>query len=192
MTLSDSKVQRSLQKNFVCVWENTEGDPVAGASFAHDPSDAPPTCIRGNGEHNLQLLMLTPEGQILNATSGFLSPEELLEELELALTIAGSLTKTEGSQQKRVVVQAQQTFLEQLEQREFPGPLGDFERRRVLKDHNFVVEHPLLPAASYRAEMQVGNSKTFFGSSVGEPPEERIGEGPDDPFEKPPKTGKRR
>ena len=39
-----------LRKNDVLRTLTLEGNPIAGSSFAHGPSDPPNHCLRGNGE----------------------------------------------------------------------------------------------------------------------------------------------
>jgi len=184
VTLSDRRVQKQLDKQFVCTWGNVEGDPVAGESFAHAPSDPPATCIRGNGEHNIQVLVLTPDGELLNAVAGYLSPVELREELDLALEIWKGLAALEREppqadpDQARVeVVQAaHRRFASDYEQREVEGVFADFITKRVAADHEFCVDNALADARDFRPERMVGNSQTFFGGYTGDKPRGKIGE----------------
>ena len=175
MSLSDPQVQRLLNTRFVCAWENTEGQPAAGASFAHRPRDPAPSCVRGNGEHNVQVLFLTPRGEIFHVLAGYVSPKDLNEELRFALATFDALGKAAAESRKSVVTKAHEGMVKQLEKRSFPGPLGDWERRRALADHRFAGQHPLLPVDSYRPEMLVGNGQSFFGSSTGGTPSGLIG-----------------
>jgi hypothetical protein len=160
----------------VCAWENTDGDEAAGASFAHRPRDPAGSCIRGNGEHNIQLLLLTPQGEIFHVLAGYLGPKDLLEELQFALTTFDSLAKTAEEDRDRVVTQAHEKFLDQLEKRSFGGPLGDWEKRRARLDHRFAANHPLLPVESFQPESLVGNGRSFFGSSTNGTPADLLGD----------------
>lgn len=171
VTLSDSKVARLLSDKFVCAWEDTSGDPNAGGSFAHGPKDPAPQCIRGNGEHNLQTLVLTPQGEIVNVLAGYVPPDEMLEELEFSLRTLASMRG--GSREDRLVA-AQRARIEAM--KPHSGPLNDWEDRRAREDHEFVVDHPLLPHERFRSQDLVGNGKSFFGSSNGDVPDGRIGD----------------
>jgi hypothetical protein len=85
VSFSSAKVRRLLNDRFVSCRLNTEGEPSAGESFAHAPKDPPGPCLRGNGEHNIQILTLTPDGELLHVLAGFVGPDELAAELEFAL-----------------------------------------------------------------------------------------------------------
>lgn len=176
MSFSDKKVKRLLSKRFVLAWMDLEGQRIAGASYAHPPSDPPPTCIRGNGEHNVQILTLTPQGEIFHVLSGYIAPEDLVEELELALDLIENLDRTSEETVEETLAARHRAFAEELEQREFAGFLGDWEKRRAVDDHLFAARHPLLPVESFKAEMLVGNATTFFGSFQGSKPKGRIGD----------------
>jgi hypothetical protein len=168
-------VRRLLNTRFVCAWENTDGKPTPGASFAHRPRDPAPSCIRGNGEHNVQILFLTPQGEIFHVLAGYVSPKDLQEELRFALSSFDALRKSAADSREAIVTKAQEDMVTQLEKRSFPGPLGDWERRRAVADHRFAGQYPLLPLDSYRPEMLVGNGQSFFGSSTGGTPASLIG-----------------
>jgi hypothetical protein len=186
VTLSDRKVRNQLNKKFVCTWGNVEGDPTAGASFAHQPSDPPGSCIRGNGEHNMQVLVLTPDGELLNALAGYLSPDELRQELDLALEIYEGLVALERElpqadpDQARVdvVESAHRRFLQAYEQgdeREDEGVFADFIAKRVASDHRFSMENALADARDFDPVRMVGNAQTFFGGYQGGKPSGEIG-----------------
>jgi hypothetical protein len=84
VTFSSHAVQRTLNSDFVCTMIITTGDPSAGTSCKHAPTDAPGPCSRGIGHQNVQCLFLTPRGEIFHAASGYLSAEELEKELMFA------------------------------------------------------------------------------------------------------------
>lgn len=184
VTLSDRRVRKQLDKQFVCTWGNVEGDPVAGASFGHAPSDPPSTCIRGNGEHNIQVLVLTPDGELLNAVAGYLSPAELREELDLSLEVWRGLLALErelpqadlDEARLEVVQGAHRRFLADHEQREVEGIFADFITKRVAADHRYALDNALSDARDFRPEGMVGNSQTFFGGYTGGKPPREIGE----------------
>ena len=113
VTFADQALRKLLRKDYVATFTNTEGEANAGGSFAHDPSDPAGSCIRGNGEHNVQLLMATPDGKLLNVTSGFIDAKALIEEL----TFARSLVALP----KKKLVAEQKKFAKALEDREWNG-----------------------------------------------------------------------
>ena len=202
VSLSDKRVRRILNEKFVCTWLNIKDEASAGSSFAHKPSDPAPGLLRGNGEHNNQILLLTSDGKILGAIAGYIGPDDLLEELKFGLTTLASLPKSPEAKRKEVLAKAHRKFAKQLDARKPSGPLAEVEERmqkeiaklqqampqvsgmkiglsvgskRGVEDHRFVMEHPLLSVGSFHTEMLVGNARTFFGSSVNGTPGERIG-----------------
>ncbi len=170
MTFSDPHVRKLLNKRFVCAWINTQGDSNAGASFAHGPKEPAGGCLRGNGEHNIQLIVMTPKGKIFHVISGFISPKELREQLSFAL-------KNFGRDEEQLIA-AHKGRIETIEAKTFDGPMGGWAKRAALRDHRFMVEHPLLDVSAFRPAMLVGNGHTFFGSRSGACSGETIGEGP--------------
>ena len=162
MTFADKKLRRLLKKRFISAWIDTTGDPTAGTSFQHDPKEPAGSCIRGNGEHNVQMIVLTPEGRIFHVVSGYIGADDLREELAFALEQFGHF----GSNGKKLAA-AHRGFAETLQARDFSGPLGNWEKRRAIADHEFVAKHPLLAVEDFEPEMLVGNAKTFFGSRNG-------------------------
>lgn len=183
MSFSNKDVQESLKKNFVCVVENTAGDEVAGSSYAHSPKDPPPTCIRGNGEHNLQMLFLTPKGELLHGVAGFVEPRDLLDEIAFGAEVARLVAKQNTADRADVVRYRHEKALEALAKEPIKGAFARFEIDRQTDDHRFFIAHPLMSIANFRPEMMVGNAKTFFGSSQGTPPKKKIGvtDGPTEP-----------
>lgn len=175
MSFSNKDVQEALHKNFACVVENTAGDEVAGSSFAHSPKDPPPSCIRGNGEHNLQMLFLTPKGELLHGVAGFVEPTDLLDEIAFGAEVARLVAKQNTADRADVVRYRHEKALEALAKEPIKGAFARFEIDRRTDDHRFFIAHPLLPIANFRPEMMVGNAKTFFGSSQGTPPKKKIG-----------------
>lgn len=196
MSLADPRVRKLLESDFVAVWGNTEDDAVAGSSFAHEPTSSPGTCIRGNGEHNIQLLAATADGELLGVTAGFLSGDDLLAELQAMRDLDRRLARTTAAE--RLTAAERRAFVRDehertvgaLQQRAFPGLLGDWEKRRALDDHRFSARAALRPVREFRPVDLVGNATTFFGSSTGTAPKGRLGDGPDlPPLPLPPSTG---
>ena len=159
VTFADPTLRRLLKKEFVCTWKNTTGDASAGASFAHDPKEPAPSCARGNGEHNVQMMVLTHEGKLLFVRAGYLDAKDMLEDLRFARKLKGK--------SKEEVAQAHRKERARLEEVEFKGPLASFAKRRALRDHQFVAKRPLLPVNEFVPTDLVGHGKAFFGSRNG-------------------------
>jgi hypothetical protein len=115
VSFSSPAVQKILNRDFEAAYLNIEADSNSGVSFAHGPKDPPGQCIRGNGEHNVQVLLLTPAGEIFSTLSGYLGPDELEAELEFALATFSSLTRQKArDKQKVVVAKAHADYLKKL------------------------------------------------------------------------------
>lgn len=208
MSLSNAKVNRLLNDDFVCAYVNTQGDPNSGESFSHRPRDPVGPCLRGNGEHNVQMITMSPSGEIFHVLSGYVGPEELLAELQFAQATWEKLAKVDdAAARKKLLIAAHEKFARELEDRRFDEndtPLGSlgagfknmqkqfqpalgpemqnltasFTGQRAELDHGFVIKHPLLKYTEYRSEDLVGSAKSFFGSAG-------FGTGGDDADEQP-------
>lgn len=84
VSFASAPVNEMLNNDFVCHVINTEGDPAAGSSQAHAPSDPGGRCSEGLGNQNVQALFLTPEGNIFHTASGFCGPRKFRQELQFA------------------------------------------------------------------------------------------------------------
>jgi len=113
VSFSDARVQKKLNDKFVCCYTNTKGDPSAGASFSHSPDDEPGPCGRGAGRQNVQVICITPEGEIFHVATGFLDPKALLEELEFACQVFDSMQQNPKNC-KQIVADAHEKRLRQL------------------------------------------------------------------------------
>ena len=177
-SLSHKDVIAKLKKRYVCAWDNTEGECNAGGSFAHPPTDPAPRCIRGNGEHNVQMLFLTPDRKLLHTAAGFVSGDDLVKEIQFVDILWEMVRRAKtDSAKKHLIQKAHEQALRDAKKRLFSGPLAKWAKRRVLADHGFARRNPLLPASSYRSEDHVGKSQSWFGSTSGGPPSGTIGKG---------------
>ena len=195
MSFSNKKIQSLLRGKFVCARLNTEGHKCSGGSFAHEPKSPAGFVGRGLGEKNVQLLMLTPKGELLHVVSGYIDTDGLERELKRGLAIWKQVQGKKTAKAKKAVIRAaHEAALKELEKRP-PGRLerllqqhrGDEkeETRRIPKltigagrdavDHRFARDNALLPAAKFRPEKLVGTGGSFFGSSSGGRPKEEIG-----------------
>lgn len=187
MTLSDRSVRRLLQRSFRCTWIHTGDDEAAGSSVAHEPGDAAGSCIRGNGEHNVQLLLLTPDGQVVSGLAGYLDAEAMVEELEFALD-AWERARDE-EEPAALLAELHQARAAELAKREWDGPLGDWEKRRALSDHRWSARRALIDVEDFRIVDMVGNARTFFSTTRGGGDRPTIGGGQGQP-PRPPRTGR--
>jgi hypothetical protein len=204
VSFSSPAVRKTLSDHFICARINTTGDPTAGASYSHAPSDPPGPCLRGNGQQNIQLIFLTPHGEMLHALAGYVGPDELADELKFALATYQALS-SQRDDGEQLVREAHARHLSMLgysedeihcngndplggmlssiamaiaEENTNPDKmLGGFKRRQTLHDHRFAMRNALLPWRQFEPEMLVGKGQSFFGStSSGAPGDRRIGE----------------
>ena len=176
MTFSNPDVRSLIAAKFLAAFEDTEGSAAAGASFAHAPNDAPASCIRGNGEHNMQMLILTPDGRIVHVVAGFIEGAELVAELRFALASLELLRRSKPEAAAGLLSDRHWQARRQALEAPSTGPFATFIQRRIADDHAFVAEHPLLAVAAFDPERLVGRAKSFFGSSTGKTPERTIGD----------------
>lgn len=179
MTFSDKKLSRRLRRDYHLVWENIEGDDAAGSSFAHDPTDPAGQCPRGAGDHNVQILVLDEWGRLLNATAGYIDADDLIEELDLAeelhREIRGQKKKATAA---RIVKKRHQE--EERRDRDAQASRKDvfaaLTRMRRTQDHRYCARHPLQSYRDFTTAGMVGNGSSFFGTTQGQVPKERIGD----------------
>lgn len=84
VSFSSAPVQQLLNEDFICATINTEGDPTAGMSLGHAPTDSCGSSSRGIGEQNVQCLFLSSNGRILHVASGYVGPNDLEKEIRFA------------------------------------------------------------------------------------------------------------
>jgi hypothetical protein len=190
VTFSHKKIQTLLNKKFVSARLNTEGCECSGSSFAHEPKSPAATLGRGLGEKNVQLLMLTPKGELLHVISGSIGTDALERELKRALAIWKQVkAQKEPEAQKEVVQAAHAKALKELEKRE-PDPLEKLLREKGIDrkagvvmmgpgrdrvDHRYARDHALLPAKDFKPDELAGSGASFFGASTSRKPVGEIG-----------------
>ena len=102
VTFSTPKIQDTINDHFVALTTNIAGTELAGDSIVHSPSDQPGSCVRGNGRQNVQTIFLTPDLRVMHAVTGFVSPEELYEEMEFVAAIKKQMDDNPESEAKTV------------------------------------------------------------------------------------------
>jgi hypothetical protein len=170
VSFSSDPVQQALKTKFVPAVINTTGTPATGASCKHSPREQAGMCTPGIGHQNVQVLFLTPEGEIFHVATGHQSPRALAAEFTTAERLFTEM-KENPDQARELVVERHLPMLEALGGPENGGlnMMGMFDgtfRRR--KDAQFCVDHPLmsLKALERRPQLLVGNEKTFFASKA--------------------------
>ncbi len=76
VTFSDPELQERLSDHFVLAWENTEGKNGSGNSYSTAPGEELPYRPRMvSGYNNSQVILLDPDGTVLNVYPGYWSPK---------------------------------------------------------------------------------------------------------------------
>lgn len=87
MSLSQEPALSALKNYFVCGVKDISDEPYAGASGSHDTFGQAVNTTNGAGPHNIQIFMLAADGTVLNCLPGFWSPQDLYQEISLALQL---------------------------------------------------------------------------------------------------------
>jgi hypothetical protein len=149
----------------------------------------------------VQILLLTPAGNIYHVLTGYVGPDELLQELRFAQTAFTALQQ-DPKRPAQTVRTAHRTFLnqagfsdEQIESARGVLPAGldailsgaalangdprevvaALERGQTLEDHRWAMDHALLPIREFNPESLVGSGQSFFGSTADGVPQRHIG-----------------
>jgi len=76
VTFSDRELQNRLPDHFVLAWDNTEGMKGSGNSYRTAPGEELPYRPRmASGYNNSQVIMMAPDGTVLNVYPGYWSPK---------------------------------------------------------------------------------------------------------------------
>lgn len=187
VTFSDRNVRKSIDRNFVPFCSNIEGDPTAGESIGHAPKEPAGDCIRGNGRQNVQTIFMTPDEEIFHVATGFLSPQDMLQEMQFAEKLFQSLNR-EDANRHDLVRTSHQDVLSDLGARDidpgqFAASMGDLlqsaqnggmvnpfqqlTNQLITDDQRFMVKRPLIHRTDFERDPGelVGRGKTFFSSS---------------------------
>lgn len=181
VSFSPADIKSSLAKNFVCHMINTEGEPGSGASQAHAPNDKPGECADGVANQNVQLLFLTPQGEIFHTTSGFRGPKSLQQELIFSKALFDQIKQKPDSAKSIVRTMHQQRLANPpvaqnssrtRRSRSRSGRGGGGGIRQSLQfDFTFAQTYPMLPMTRFEENprLLVGSGTSVFvsGSSAG-------------------------
>ena len=113
VSFSNAKVQKLLNENFVCSFENSKGQRSTGSSFSHKPSDPPGPCSRGVGKQNVQLFFITANAEIFHVLTGYVGPEDLIREITFAIMVHKAM-QARPSRARQNLVQAHRRHLKKL------------------------------------------------------------------------------
>ena len=114
VSFSNPEIRSLLNNYFVSTFTNTEGDPTSGMSIRHRPSDPAGSCIRGNGKQNLQTIFMTPDGEIFHVATGFVPPDELVDEIKFALQLFRKISNSQTENAEAIVSIAHRNRLKDL------------------------------------------------------------------------------
>jgi hypothetical protein len=151
-------------------WENLEGDPDAGKSNEHEPSDKARPLGRGTGRSNVQLIVLTPRGRVLHVVTGYAEPKELLWELNEALTSwkavkKAAVTAELTGQQAALVLR--QTVIAAGYKKQITRGKGGWFLANANRDRALVREVPLIHAGNMTTRMLTHGHVGHFGYGYG-------------------------
>jgi len=89
VSLSQDPIIERLSKNFVCGWRNIHGvEEFAGRSHAHPADSSAVHTTNGAGGRNIQMIILSPAGDVLHVLPGYWNPDALRHELDFSLELA--------------------------------------------------------------------------------------------------------
>ncbi len=186
------EVQAMIRAKFVPLSQNMETLAGAGSSVGHLPSDAPGFCTNRIAHQNCQALFLTPKGEFFHVATGYLSPQDLLVEMQFASGLFAEMQKR-PKEARELVATAHLNRLKQLgftesdlkkpadplnmrlQESGIPpigeGALGgdlfkEMARQRILVDHRYLIEHPLISHAEFERDPSplVGKADLVFQS----------------------------
>jgi hypothetical protein len=164
VSLTKVDVHNLLAKKFLCAWRSSEGDPEAGSSNRHACGTLAQDLHRGSGKANVQTLVLTPEGHIFYAMSGYVGPNDLLRELAEALKTWEQIQADPRHADVTVRRRMREIVAENGEDATpTPTPRGGWHRPIVARDRTFVVTNALMPLAEFRTRMLTGGDTQTFG-----------------------------
>jgi hypothetical protein len=170
VTFADRKVRAALAP-FALAWKNIKDDPSCGSSYRHgvrEPAEA--ELPRGIGDHNVQLLFLTPDAKLLHVLAGFWPAKDLLREIDFVRVLLAEARK--GGKRLAALHRAHAAedrvkFRVSKDECMPSAVAADLEERGSAtgwkSSHAYMVDHVLLPVERFRASDLVGEGSSFFG-----------------------------
>ncbi|MCE9583566.1 MAG: hypothetical protein K8T20_13855 [Planctomycetes bacterium] len=170
--LKSQGVQKVLGDRYVCTWKNIENDSICGSSYAHDPAEKPGICAPGEGEHNTQACVFTPDGYLLDVMAGYQTPEALVDEMkwvtEKLKAIGNNPNLSVEDRKVRV-------------SKEHEGTLRHPKPNNAILDTKFMIRHAMDTFGDFKADDLVegrGFGDHFFGRFGKDMPGEVLGKVP--------------
>lgn len=166
MTFADRNVRNALA-SFALTWKNIQDDPSCGASYRHSPGEPATALLRGIGNHNVQILFLTPDAKLLHILAGYWPAKDLLREIDFVRTLLANLKK--GKEKLAALHHAHSAEDEKMTDAA-DGALTtvDLEESGCVTgwktSHAYMADHVLIPLEEFRASDLVGEGTSFFGA----------------------------
>jgi hypothetical protein len=89
VSLSQDPIIERLRERFVCGWRNIHGvEEYAGSSHSHPVDSSAVHTTNGAGGRNIQMILISPAGEVLHVLPGYWNPDALRHELDFALELA--------------------------------------------------------------------------------------------------------
>lgn len=194
VSFADRNVQRNLSPQFVLLSTNMEGKLGAGRSVGHLPKDEPGLCPPRLAHQNCQVFFLTPRLEMFHAATGFLSPADLAQQARFAEELFAAMQKRPRFAAETVAAAHRAALKKQgFTDRDLAGPtdptekllahsmgfnlqpggqasidnlFGGIERGRILRDHQYLLENPLITLADFERDPTplVGHAQFAFQS----------------------------
>jgi hypothetical protein len=195
VSFADQDVQREVSPDFVLLSTNMEGKLGAGRSVGHLPKDEPGFCPPRLAHQNCQVYFLTPRLEMFHAATGFLSPADLTKEAQFAEELFAAIQKRPKAAAQTVVAAHREALKKQgFTDRDLAGPanpverlvasstgmdlqlgqgniggmFSSIERGRILRDHQYLMEYPLISLADFERDPTplVGHAAFAFQSGA--------------------------
>jgi len=89
VSLSQDPIIELLNQHFICGWRNINGvEAYAGRSHGHPVCSTATHTSNGAGGRNVQIMIISPERDVLHVLPGYWNPDALRHELEFSLELA--------------------------------------------------------------------------------------------------------
>ena len=89
MSLSQGPIRTRLKEKFICGWRNINGvEKFAGKSHSHPVCSTAVHTTNGAGGRNVQMIIISPDRDVLHVLPGYWNPDALRHELDFTLELA--------------------------------------------------------------------------------------------------------
>ena len=88
VSLSQLPIQKRLKEQFICGWRNINGvESFAGKSHSHPVASSAVHTTNGAGGRNVQIIIISPDRDVLHVLPGYWNPDALRHELDFVLEL---------------------------------------------------------------------------------------------------------